>query len=509
MNKYSIGIVIIAITIGGLWFGMRDTDTDTGIITATVSRADIVRDVSVTGTIVAAQRADLGFNTSGTVSSILYESGDTVQAGFVISRLHNASLVVSRSEAEASREAAKAKLLKLQQGPTVEDKELADANLENARVTLAEKTSLHSRELRDAFTETEIAIFNKADQAFSNPRVFPQLLIVGANSQLRSDVELGRRQIETILNAWRAISRESSEDILVHQNEIETWLAFTAGFLGDVSGSLSGVTTGGAVSDATLEGWQTDVASARSTVDALRRSVELSKDEIVKARSAVTIQERTRDVVYVETSPVDLAVQVALVAKEDASIDRINAQIEDTLIRAPFTGTIGKIDVRTGEQVNANTPVVTMQSTGVFQIEAYIPEIDIELVRPGQTARVTLDAFGAREELPAEVVFVERAATVQGGVATYKTVLQFKATDARIRSGMSANVDIGVAEVSGVLGIPGRAVQSRDGLDSVRILKPDGSAEEVIVELGLRGTFGDVEIVSGLTEGDIIIVRMP
>ena len=91
------------------------------------------------------------------------------------------------------------------------------------------------------------------------------------------------------------------------------------------------------------------------------------------------------------------------------------------------------------------------------------------------------------------------------GVATYKTTLLFAVRDERIKSGLTANVDIFGERRGGVMVVPQRAVISKDGGKFVKVLR-GGKIEEMKVVAGLRGSDGNIEIISGVSEGDEILI---
>ena len=68
---------------------------------------------------------------------------------------------------------------------------------------------------------------------------------------------------------------------------------------------------------------------------------------------------------------------------------------------------------------------------------------------------------------------VDPAETIIDGVATYKTTLQFTDEDVRIKSGMTANVDITGLEKKDVLAVPQRAVFARAGHRFVKYYQPE------------------------------------
>ena len=196
-----IGVVVVIVALVVIFSGGGAED-DTRVL-ATVSRGNLSREVNVSGTVIPAQDAELSFGVSGSVSSISYTAGDVVPAGAVIARLRNSSVVAERDEAEAALSAAQAELEQLKKGATVEDRALADAKLQKSDTAYTEAQQVLVRELREAFTVAEDALFNKSDQVFSNARSFPQLRIPGSSSQLKTDTETGRRALENILDQWR------------------------------------------------------------------------------------------------------------------------------------------------------------------------------------------------------------------------------------------------------------------------------------------------------------------
>ena len=148
-----------------------------------------------------------------------------------------------------------------------------------------------------------------------------------------------------------------------------------------------------------------------------------------------------------------------------------------------------------------------MISTGAFQIESYVPEINIALIAVRDKASVTLDAYGEKI-FPASVVSIDPAETVRDGVSTYRAMLQFDAQNPLIKSGMTANVSITTDTKESALAVPQGLVVYRDGKMFVRVLV-DKSTVEREVTLGGVSSLGEVEILSGLKEGDTIITTLP
>ena len=164
------------------------------------------------------------------------------------------------------------------------------------------------------------------------------------------------------------------------------------------------------------------------------------------------------------------------------------------------------MDAKRGEIATVGTPLASVISYAAYEIEAFVPEADIAKIRSGSGASVTLDAYGGDVVFDAVVVTIDPAETVLDGVATYKTSLQFAVADPRVKSGMTANTDIEGERRDNVLFIPARAVSEKDSVKIVRILEGE-DVREAVVETGIRGSNGDIEILSGLNEGDTILLK--
>ncbi|HRY91202.1 MAG TPA: hypothetical protein P5229_02570, partial [Candidatus Gracilibacteria bacterium] len=95
------------------------------------------------------------------------------------------------------------------------------------------------------------------------------------------------------------------------------------------------------------------------------------------------------------------------------------------------------------------------------------------------------------------------AETVIQGVVYYQIKTAFDLKDARLKSGMTTNLDIVTAQKDNVLIIPARAVKYEDSIRYVEVLV-DGKPKKTTIKTGLESD-QDVEVTSGLKEGDKII----
>ncbi len=206
------------------------------------------------------------------------------------------------------------------------------------------------------------------------------------------------------------------------------------------------------------------------------------------------------------STPEDIAAQEAQVEQAEGKVQLTRAQIGKTVLRSPIKGTVTKQDAKIGEIAAASTPLVSVISANHLEMEADIPEADIAKVKVGDSASVTLDAYGPEVIFEAKVIKIDPGETIIEGVATYHTTFEFLKDDNRVKPGMTANIDILTNKHENIIVIPQRAVTARNSERYVLLDKGNGKTEEKEVKVGLRGFDGNIEIVSGLQEGEKVII---
>jgi len=193
------------------------------------------------------------------------------------------------------------------------------------------------------------------------------------------------------------------------------------------------------------------------------------------------------------------------VAAQAAKVAQAQAVIAEDTLTSPIDGIVTQEDPNVGEYMAPGQGGFAVQNSG-FKVEAYVAEADIAKVAVGDLASSTLDAYGAYVNFPEQVTAIDPAETVLEGVPTYKVTLQFVSPDSRIKSGMTSNLEILTHEVDNVLEVPYRALLITSTSTSARVVSANGQTySSVPVTTGLKGTDGNIEITSGLKEGDKVV----
>ncbi|MEK7644311.1 MAG: HlyD family efflux transporter periplasmic adaptor subunit, partial [Patescibacteria group bacterium] len=175
------------------------------------------------------------------------------------------------------------------------------------------------------------------------------------------------------------------------------------------------------------------------------------------------------------------------------------------IIKAPIDGLVTKITAKRGEFISSAAPMVQMLSNH-YEVKVDVPETDIPKIKIGDRAIITLDAFGDDLKFSGKVLTVELASTEIQDVVYYRVTVTVDPGAKEIKSGMTANVTLATDRRSNVLAVPIRAIKTNDG-KKVQVLEL-GQPREVAVEVGLRADDGQVEILSGLQEGQEVIISV-
>lgn len=246
------------------------------------------------------------------------------------------------------------------------------------------------------------------------------------------------------------------------------------------------------------------VSAAEANVNDAQNTLLSSEDELALKKASATPEQISAQEAQVAQAEANIASQQAQIKQAEANVRKYQAQLAKTVIRSPINGIITKQDAQVGEIVSANMVIISVISETRFEIKANVPEVDIAKIKIGNPAHLTLDAYGRDVIFEARVTKIDPAATIIEGVTTYKITLEFDIEDKRIRSSMTANLDISSDRRENVISIPQRSIVRRNGNKFVRILDGEILREEA-VEIGLRGSDGNIEIISGINAGDKVI----
>lgn len=188
-------------------------------------------------------------------------------------------------------------------------------------------------------------------------------------------------------------------------------------------------------------------------------------------------------------------------AEAEARVAQINLQ--DALIRAPFSGTIAKRLVQPGEKVSPDSGIVTLVDLKQMVLEAAVPATEIPSVRVGQKVRFRVSGFGDRQ-FEGEVQRINPMAA--DGSRAIPIYIAVPNADSALKGGMFAQGELQLNSMEPMLAVATRAIREEAGATYVYTLRGD-KIERTSVTLGPRNRSEPfVEVRSGLSSGDRVIV---
>lgn len=501
-----VGFLVVAILGALLWSILLSSGEQ--YHTKSVIRTTLIESVRATGSVEVPERVDLTFKSLARLKTLLKDVGDTVEQGEVIGVQDTDALDATLAEAEAAVSISKSKYEKLVLGSSPEDRKVADAALETARIAAenAEKALLET--LRDSYTKARDAVYTKGDQLFTNPLISPELSFHIPHTVLEGEVERSRADIGLQFDTWSLLVSKltPSGNPTAFVDQTESYLESVRTYLGLLSNALSLATPHGSVTEAHIDAWRTSISQSRTSIGSTISAVLLSEKSYEAARSGEEEVNKQKDRVAARAQPVDVQLADAERRQAEAKLRRARAEREEAELRSPVRGTIASVDVTTGDLVGPGVRVATLFPETSFEVELNVSENDIVKVALGQVAYLTLDAFGTEKSWQGSVIRIDPRETLIGGAVYYKAAILFENDDDRVRSGMTAEAVIQTSTKTDTLSIPASALRQKNGTSYVRILRPDGGVEERVVLIGIRDSEGNVEILQGLSENERVVL---
>lgn len=262
------------------------------------------------------------------------------------------------------------------------------------------------------------------------------------------------------------------------------------------------------------------------------REATLALNEKTLARQERMLQGRAVSQADYESALAAVAEAQAQIASLDAqitageiAIETARADLGYTRITAPIDGTVLAIVSQEGQTVNAtqSTPtIVILGQLETMTVRAEISEADIVRVESGQPLWFTIvgepdrrhDAVLESIEPAPESIRNDTSITSSTTTSTstsseaiyYNGIFNVPNADGRLRTYMTAQVNIVLGQARDVLTVPASALGARgaDGLYAVRLVAANGDVTERRVGIGLNDKV-TAEVLSGLAEGDVVI----
>ena len=197
-----------------------------------------------------------------------------------------------------------------------------------------------------------------------------------------------------------------------------------------------------------------------------------------------------------------LDVQLGAVDRLKAHLAEAESRVAKTVIRAPFSGTVGLRMISPGAYVKAGTDVVRLESIGTIKADFRIPEVYMSKVRPNQEIALRLDAYPG-EEFRGRVYAVEPVIDEKTRTILMRARIPNKSN--KLKPGMFARVAVTLENRPNAILVPEQAIWPQ-GQDIYVFRVVEGKAALTKITIGNRQP-GQVEIIQGLNPHDIVVTE--
>ncbi|MFU8765096.1 MAG: efflux RND transporter periplasmic adaptor subunit [Haliea sp.] len=228
-----------------------------------------------------------------------------------------------------------------------------------------------------------------------------------------------------------------------------------------------------------------------------RQQAAVALARLLFERDARLLQQNSIPQTQYDRSRADLEVAEAQLAETEAVL--ANKQL-----RAPFTGTVGIVQARVGDYVEAGTRIASLQDLETLEVDFAVPARFVPLLRPGLQVGVEVPGYEQR-------VFVARLTALDSRVDadTRSLLLRAELSDTDgLLPGMFARISIDLDRTQARVSVPETAITYSTSGDSVFVIEPgeDGGlqVQPRIVRIGAAAN-GRIAVLEGLTHGERVV----
>jgi HlyD family secretion protein len=198
--------------------------------------------------------------------------------------------------------------------------------------------------------------------------------------------------------------------------------------------------------------------------------------------------------------------------ESNVDIENINLEgTENITLTSSINGVVTSVNVNEGEKITSGTQAIGGGGTAIMTIadlsdmlvKASINEVDVGKLKRGQRVEIGFDAIKG-EVYQGKVRRISPSGIEEDNLVVYPVEVEIMNSDKKIRPGMTADLDVIIAEAENVICIPKHAVIRREGKTLVNVNK----GNKLIPQEVATGIEDDVkiEIRNGLEEGDTLMI---
>jgi len=448
--------ILVVIATGYFIMAARPSKINLDELTVPVEAQDFTLRITSSGEVKAIKNVNISPTTAGIVEKLYVKQGDRVQQGQELARMKSKQLQEQLLRAQADLKQAQARLAQAQVGSRVEEINQAQARLTQAQARLDEALAGNPKEIEQAKAQVEIA---------------------------RSQLDLAQERVKRNLSLFQqgAIAQDQFDQVQTEARNAQASLT---------------------EAQQRLEQLQNTKNSNSPAIEQLRASVKEAEFALEQLRNGTRIE--------------DITERQAAVEAAQAQVRTAQVQLEEAVIKAPFSGIVSQKYATEGAFVTPTTQASVTQtgnSSAIVEISqglevlANVPEVDVGQIKLGQSVEIVADAFPDKV-FQGRVKLVAPAGVVENGVTSFRVKVAFSPKAQQLLSGMKVNLTFLGETVSDALLVPIVAIVTQDGQNGVMVANEDNQPQFKPVTIG--STIQDqTEILEGLEPGERVFIALP
>lgn len=511
-KKFIIAVIIIILAVV-LGVRLLSKNGKPEFETARVEIGNVVQEVSETGKVIEGEAIDLSFKNSGQIKKISVAIGDKVKTGDILAELDTSNLYIQLQGAKSALAISQAQLNKLLAGVTQEEIQAAQTKVDNASISLNEAKQTLEDVYDDSLNSLDDA-YLKAYNSFIVVDTIQRTYFIGSDQESvkvkekKDEINSLTTQIKVYLDTAKASSEDAKKDLALSETKKYLNTIFSdLGIVRETCESENYRNTVSSTNKTYLDTQRTNINTALTTVTTSQQTISSAKLSIESTEGLLQVAEDNLALLTASPRQEDIDLYKAQVSQAKSQVQIIEKQMQDSILRSPVDGKITDIKKRVGEMAQAIVQDVAfiLLPDSPFEIKVDIYEEDVVKLNMGNLVDISLVSLPDKI-FRGKVISIDPSEKLIEGVVYYETTISFDEMPEGIKPGMTADVIIKTASRENVLTIPKGAIQEKDGRVTVEVLNGK-STQQKEIKIGLKGSNDLIEVVSGLGEGEEVIVQ--
>lgn len=433
----------------------RGKSEDISQLTIPVEAKNVTLRITASGKVVPVQTVNISPKNPGVLGQLYVEQGDRVQQGQILARMDVGDIEAQIRQYRANLAQSQAQLDEARAGNRPQEIDQAKARLAQAQAQLSQaRAGNRSQEIEQAQAQVQSA---QAQVNFTQARV----------------------------NRYRQLTRTGATS----QNELDQYIS----------------------EDQRAKASLAEAQKRLSLLESGTRSEEIAAKEaaVTEARAALVLLENG-------SRPEEIAQRQAAVKAAQAQLAAAEVKLQDTVIRAPFSGIVTQKYANIGAFVTPTTSASSSASATSssivavargLEVLAQVPEADIGRIQQGQQVEIVADAY-PDQVFKGHVRLIAPEAVVEQGVTSFQVRVALDTGIDILRSGLNVDLTFIGDRVSDALVLPTVTIVTENGKTGV--LVPDQNNKPQFREITVGAQIDDqTQVLEGIKQGDRVFVNPP